>query len=91
MHDKSFLVYTKTVDTAFRALRLAAYTRDIQCYSLIHLHLRRTSDAKFALSYEQNDFPLWCRSNKEMSQIIKRAVPEIHEEGDEIRLGSLNW
>ena len=24
-------------------------------------------------------------TNKEISQIIKRAVPEIHEEGDEIR------
>ena len=30
------------------------------------------------------------RNSKEMSQIIKQAVPEIHEDGDEIRLGSLN-
>jgi len=26
--------------------------------------------------------------NKEISQIIKQAVPEIHEEGDEIQFGS---
>ena len=29
-------------------------------------------------------------TNKEISQIIKRAVPEIHEEGDEIRFESFN-
>ena len=27
-------------------------------------------------------------TNEEISQLIKRAVPEIHEEGDEIRFGS---
>ena len=41
------------------------------------------------LSYEQNCFPVGCRSNKRKnSQIIKQAVPEIHEEGDEIRFGN---
>ena len=29
-------------------------------------------------------------TNKEMSQIIKRAVPEIPEEGDEIWFGRFN-
>ena len=29
-------------------------------------------------------------ANKEISQLIKQAVPEIHEEGDEVRLGSFN-
>ena len=29
-------------------------------------------------------------TNKEISQIIKQAVPEIHEEGDEVRFGSFN-
>ena len=29
-------------------------------------------------------------TNKEISQIIKQAVPEIQEEGDEIRFGSFN-
>ena len=30
-----------------------------------------------------------AETNKETSQIIKQAVTGIHEEGDEIRLGSL--
>ena len=29
-------------------------------------------------------------TNKEISQIIKQAVPEIHKEGDEVRFGSFN-
>ena len=29
-------------------------------------------------------------TNKEISQIIKQAVPEIREKGDEIRFGSFN-
>ena len=29
-------------------------------------------------------------TNKEISQIIKQAVPEISEEGDEIRIGRFN-
>ena len=28
-------------------------------------------------------------TNKESSQIIKQAVPEIHQEGGEVRFGSL--
>ena len=31
-----------------------------------------------------------AETNKEISQLIKQAVPEIHEEGDEVRFGSLN-
>ena len=27
-------------------------------------------------------------TNKEISQLIKQAVPEIHEEGNEVRFGS---
>jgi len=36
--------------------------------------------------------PSWLAAvtNKEISQLIKEAVPEIHEEGDEIRSGSFN-
>ena len=30
-------------------------------------------------------------TNKEISQLIKQAVSEIHEEGDEVRIGSFNW
>ena len=40
------------------------------------------------VSYEQHGFPVCC-PNKEISQIIKQAVPEIHE-GDEIRFGSFD-
>ena len=29
-------------------------------------------------------------ANKEFSQLIKQAVPEVHEEGDEVRFGSFN-
>ena len=29
-------------------------------------------------------------TNKEISQIVKQAVPEIHDEGDEVRSGSFN-
>ena len=47
-----------------------------QCYSL---QLLRTSDVKLA-----------ALANEEISKIIKQAVPEIHEEGDEIRFGSFN-
>ena len=42
------VVCTKTVDSVFRALWLAAQNRDIQCYSPIHLQLLRESDAKLA-------------------------------------------
>ena len=30
-------------------------------------------------------------TNKEISQLIKQALPEMHEEGDEVLLGSFNW
>ena len=43
-------------------------------------------------SYEKmlNGFPRFAAvTNKEISQIIKQAVPEIHE-GDEIRFGSFS-
>ena len=29
-------------------------------------------------------------TNKEISQLIKQVVPEIHEEGDEVQGGSFN-
>ena len=43
------------------------------------------------ISYEQNGFP-WSatKTNKDISQIIKKAVPEILGEGDEIQFGSFN-
>jgi len=29
-------------------------------------------------------------TNKEISKLIKQAVPELHEEGDEVRFGNFN-
>ena len=43
------------------------------------------------VSYEQNGSRFAAVINKEISQIIKLAVPEKHEEDDEIRFGSFNW
>ena len=37
------------------------------------------------VSYEQNGYPVCRRNEQRISQIIKQAVPEIHEKGDEIR------
>ena len=54
-------VYTKTVDSVFHELWLASQTRNIQCYSLIHLQLLRTSDA---LQDDQNGFPVCCRNKQ---------------------------
>ena len=41
------------------------------------------------VSYEQNGFPFAAITNKTIeSQIIKQAVPDIYQEGDENRFGS---
>ena len=42
------------------------------------------------VSCEQNAFPVCYRAEKEISQLIKQAVPEIHEEGNEVRFASFN-
>ena len=42
------LVYTKTVDSVFRALWLATQSVNILHYSLIHVHFLQGSDAKLA-------------------------------------------
>ena len=42
------------------------------------------------VSCEQNAFPVCCRHKQKISQLIKQAVPEIHEEGDEVRFRSFN-
>ena len=85
-----YLVYTKPVDSVFRALWLATQSVNILHYSLIHLHFLRACDAKTRVSCEQNAFPTAVVTNKEISQIIMQAVPEIHEEGDEVRFGNFN-
>ena len=42
------------------------------------------------VSCEQNAFPVSAVKNKEISQLMKQAVPEIHEEGDKVRFGNFN-
>ena len=63
---------------------------DILHYSLIHLQLLRGSDAELALVASKMPLRFAAVTNKEISQLIKQAVPEIHEEGDEVRFGSFN-
>ena len=46
MENISFLVYTKTVDSVFRALWLATESVNILHYSLIIFQFPRASDAK---------------------------------------------
>ena len=48
------------------------------------------SDAKLALVMSKMVSRFAAVTNKEISQIIKQAVPEIHKEGDEIRFRSFN-
>ena len=57
---------------------------------MIHLQFLRASDAKLAKVTSKMASRFAAVTNKEISQIIKQAVPEIHEEGDEIRFGSFN-
>ena len=81
---------TKTVDSVFHALWLATQSVNIQCYSLIHLQFLLASDSKLAKVSSQMASRFATVTNKEISQIIKQVVPEIHEEGDKIRFGSFN-
>ena len=57
---------------------------------MIHLQFLRASDAKLAKVTSKMASRFAAVTNKEISQIIKQAVPEIHEEGDEVRFGSFN-
>ena len=57
-------------------------------YSLIHFQFLRASDAKLAKAASKMPFRFAAVTNKESSQLIKQAVPEIHEEGDKVRFGN---
>ena len=78
------------MDSVFRALWLATQSVNIPHYSLIHLQFLRASDAKLALVASKMPSRFAAVRNKEISQLIKQAVPEIHEEGAEVRFGSFN-
>ena len=72
------------MDSDFCALWLATQSENNLHYSLIHLQFLRASSTK--LAQVANKMPYWFAAvtNKEISQLIKQAVPEIHEEGDEV-------
>ena len=78
------------MNSVLRMLWLATQTPDIQCCSLIHLQLLRASDAKLTLVMSKMVSRFAAVTNKEIPQLIKQAVPEIHKEGDEIRFGGFN-
>ena len=78
------------MNSVLRMLWLATQTPDIQCCSLIHLQLLRASDAKLTLVMSKMVSRFAAATNKEISQKIKEAVPEIHKEGGEIRFGGFN-
>ena len=85
-----YLVYTKTVDSVFRALWLATQSVNILHHSLIRLQFLQASDAKPAWDASKMLSRFAAVTNQEISQLIKQAISEIHEEGDEVRFGSFN-
>ena len=73
----------------FLALWLATQSVNIQCYSLILLQFLRAINAKLAYVTSKMASRFAATPNEEISQIINQAVPKIHEEGDEVRFGSI--
>ena len=76
--------------SGFHALWLATQSVNIQCCSLIHLEFLWASGAKLAKVTSKMTSWFAAVTNQEIPQIIKQAVPEMHEEGDKIRFGSFN-
>ena len=74
------------------------FPRTLICYSTSEYPLLLTDSPpvppskrpQTRLSYEQNGFPVCCRNKQRNFTIIKQAVSEIHEEGDEIRFRSFS-
>ena len=75
MHDFSYNIYL-TVDSEYPAL----FTDSPQ--------VLRASDAKLAQVASKMPSPFAAVINKEISQLIKQAVPQMHEEGGKVRFGS---
>ena len=78
------------MDSVFCALWLATQSVNILHYSLIHLQFLQASDAKLTQDVSKMPFQFAAVTNKEISQLTKQAVPEIHKEGDELQFGSFN-
>lgn len=66
------------MDSASRALWLAAQTLEIEYYS-------PPGDAKLTLVTSKMSSLFAAETNEEISQIIEEAVPNKQEEGDEIQ------
>ena len=88
--ELNIFFFTKTVDSVFRALWLATQSVNILHYSLIHLQFLRASDTKLGKVASKMPSRFAAVTKREISQLIRQAVPEIHEEGDEVRFGSFN-
>ena len=78
------------MDSVFRTLWLGTQSVNILRYSLIHLQFLVASDTKLVQLRSEMPSRFAAVTNKEISQPIKQAVPEIHEEGDEVRFGIFN-
>ena len=87
------LVYTETVDSAFRALWLATYwISEYPAPFTDSSPIPPSERRQTRVSFEQLKMPsrFAAVTNEEISPLIKQAVPEIHEEGNEVRGGSFN-
>ena len=72
-------------------LMVSAFCRGVILhYSLIHLQFLRACDAKLAGVASKMPSRFAAETKKEISQLIKQAVPKIHEEFDEVWFGSFN-
>ena len=78
------------MDSVFRTLWLGTQSVNILRYSLIHLQFLVASDAKLVQLRSKMPSRFAAVTNKEISLLIKQAISEIHEEGDEVRFGSFN-
>ena len=78
------------MDSDFCVLWLTTQSVNNLHYSLIHLQFLRASSTKLVQVVSKMPSQFAAVTNKEISQLIKQAVPEIHEEGDEVWFGSFN-
>ena len=77
------------MDVVFRALWLATQSVNILHYSLTHFQFLQANGAKLAQVASKVPSRFAALTNKEISHLIKKADPEIHEEGDKVRGGIL--
>ena len=81
----SYLVYTKTVDSVFRALSMSDYPALFTDSPPVPTSERRQTRVSCKMPSR-----FTAVTNKEISRLIKQAVSEIHEKSDEARGGSFH-